>query len=338
MPHADGRVGNLRSRTCQVSDEAPASGEAMQVIERPQLHERIVARRPRSYASLCATTLTALSQRHSSGYSREFIRESVMSWAARKWPELLIGRDACGISFEAHSPCASVQITCAGDGEYAWAFKGTGTDGSGRVWETCVLVLGGEEDDLLTVRTGYAGRAAATPFCAQPKFLCSLIEHLPFEDGGYPIGTEPRRVFSLAAFDNFRDHLLSRRRTLPILAVAIDVASEASAPASPSPAVLARALCGVAHVVSLAGVSVSCLEECLGQGMAVRAGDARLFMPGLAPDDEPDKHPAFANLDVPAHSEASYVEAAAQRATHSWSTSIARRADFEALWAKSGGA
>jgi hypothetical protein len=310
----------------------------MQVIERPQLRKPTFAQESGPRTSLRATTLTVLSQRHSSGYSREFIRECVMSWAARKWPELLVGRDACGISFAAHSPCASVRVTCGDEGDYVWAFKGTGADGSGRLWETCVLVLGGQDHDLLTVRTGYAGPSAATPVCAQPKFLCSLIEHLPFEDGGYPLGTQPRRVFSLAAFDNFRDHLLSRRRTLPILAVASDVRTEADAPASPSPAVLARALCGVAHVVSLAGAGVSCLEDCLGSRMAVHAGEARLFMPGLAAGADPEKHPAFADPQTPPRLEASYVEAAAQRATHSWSTSVARRADFEVLWARAGGA
>src|SRR5665213_752720 len=160
----------------------------MQVIERQQLRKRVFVPECRTHASLRSTTLTALSLRQSSGYSREFIRESVMSWAARKWPELLIGRAACGISFAAHSPSASVRVTCASDSEYVWTFKGTGADASGRVWETCVLILGVQDDDLLTVRTGYAGNTDAMPFCAQPKFLGRLIEHLPFEDGGYPLG------------------------------------------------------------------------------------------------------------------------------------------------------
>jgi hypothetical protein len=310
----------------------------MQVIDRPQLRKCVFTPDSQSHGSLHATTLTALSQRHGTGYSREFIRESVMSWAAQKWPELLIGRDACALGFAAHSPCASVQVTCAGGGEYVWAFKGTDADRPGRVWETCILVLGGQDHDLLTVRTGYAGSAAAMLFCGQPKFLSSLIDHLPFEDGGYPVGTQPREVFSRAAFDNFRDHLLSRRRTLPILAVASEVTSEVDAPPAPSPAALARALCGVAHVVSLGKVAVSYVEDCLGARMAVHAGEARLFLPGLAADDDPDMHPTFGDLRAPPCLKASDVEDAAQTAAQSWSTSAARLADFDVLWAKSGGA
>jgi hypothetical protein len=311
--------------------------QTMQVLERPRQRDFNDAPAHREHARLRAMTLTALTQRHSSGYSREFIRESVVSWAARKWPELLIGRDACGISFEAHAPSASVRISCAGDGEYVWAFRGTGADGAGLVWETCVLVLGGQDHDLLTVRTGYSGSTATVPLCGQPDFLCSLIEHLAFDDGGHPLGIWPRRVSSFAAFDSFRDHLLSRRRTLPILALAEEASPEANAPASASPAVLARALCGVAHVVSLAGAAVSCLEGFLGSRMAVHAGQARLFLPGLAADDpNPEGHPSFADLQVSVGSQASYVEAAALQATHSWSTSAARRADFDALWARAG--
>ena len=108
---------------------------------------------------------------------------------------------------------------CAGDDEFVWTFEGLGADASGRFWETCVLVLGGPEQDLLTVRTAYADTNAAPPFRAQPKFLCPLIEHLPFEDGSYPIVTQARQVFSVAAFDKFREHLLDPRRSLPILAV-----------------------------------------------------------------------------------------------------------------------
>jgi hypothetical protein len=171
-----------------------------------------------------------------------------------------------------------------------------------------------------------------------PRPAPGLVEPLPFEDGGCSLGTQLRRVFSLAAFDNFRGHLLSRRRTLPILAVASEVKSEVDAPPSPSPAVLVRALCGVAHVVSLGGVGVSCLEDCLGSRMAVHAGEALLFMPGLVADADPDKHPALADLHAPPRSKASYIEAAAQTAIHSWSPSVARRADFEVLWAGSGGA
>lgn len=319
-----------------MSDEAPASNESMQVIERPPIRDHIVESGPRRCTSLRATTLTALSQRHASGYSREFIRESVMSWATRKWPELLVGRDACQITFAAHSDLASVQVTCAGHGEYVWAFKGTGPDSSGRVWETCVLVLSAEDRDLLAIRTGYTGDNGATPFCAQPRFLCSLVEHLRFDDGGYPLSTQPREVLSLTAFEDFRDHLFSRSRTLPILAVASQAKPEGDVAGAPSPAVLARALCGIAHVVGLSEMSISCLEECLGSGMALHAGEARLFMPGLAADPDPKQHPAFAQPHRAQRLDARYIEAAAQRATYSWSTSAARRADFDALWSRSG--
>jgi hypothetical protein len=303
----------------------------MQVLERPQQRERNFVGKSEPFAPVRATTLTALSQREGTGYSREFMRESVMSWAARKWPELLIGRDASGLSFEAHSCAASVQVTCASDEEYVWSFKGTHADNvAGRIWETCVLVLGGRDHDLLTVRTGYVGDPNVAVPCVQPRFLFSLIEHLPFEDGGYPLSTLPRQVSGVAAFDNFRDHLLSRRRTLPILAVA---QSEGGEPRQPNPDFLARALCGLVHVVSLGAMGVACLENWLGPRMAVSAGEARLFMPGLQTDVDAGRHPAFTDLRT-SHSQASDVEAAAQTAIHAWSTSTSRRADFEAHWTR----
>jgi hypothetical protein len=82
---------------------------------------------------------------------------------------------------------------------------------------------------------------------------------------------------------------------------------------------------------------VACLEERLGPTMAVHAGEARLFMPGLDTEAGPDRHPGFATPET-SHSAARNVEAAAQVATHAWSTSVSRRSEFDAHWAKAVGA
>lgn len=71
----------------------------MLVIEIPVLDKRPAAHSVSVDATFRATTLTALAQPNSSGYSREFIRDGVLSWAARKWPELGIERRACEVGF-----------------------------------------------------------------------------------------------------------------------------------------------------------------------------------------------------------------------------------------------
>lgn len=291
-----------------------------------------------SLTALRATTLTALSQNRGSGYSREFVRANVLAWATRKWPELFVDQDPCEPEFESHSGPTGVTVTTADRGGYSWSFKGTHPDASAaRVWETRVLALGDEEHDLLTVRTGYLGGLDSTVSCAQPRFLSALIEHLAFEDGGYPVCTTPRRVFSDRSFDNLRDHLASPRRALPILAVGCDGKSHNSVAPLLDADSMARKLCGLVHVVSLGPPTLERLENLLGRDMAVHAGEARLFMPGLAAEPDPEMHPCFPK-DPISRSAAGDIEIAAQAATHGWSTSPTRRADFDALWATALGA
>ena len=153
-------------------------------------------------------TLTALRQTRGSGYSREFLRESVLAWATHRWPELFIGHSACEPTFESRSERSQVRVTCARNGRYMWSLNGIRPDAKGnRHWHTRVLVLSDEEHDLVGVSTGYLGDVGTNVPVAQPAFLSGLIEHLPFEDGGHPVCTVPRQVFDERAFVNLQDHL-----------------------------------------------------------------------------------------------------------------------------------
>jgi hypothetical protein len=285
------------------------------------------------------TTLTALLQSGGSGYSREYVRETVLGWGARKWPDLFAGRNEFEPDFETHLDSSRVQVASARNGGFAWSFKGVRPDlTASRLWETRVLFLGHGDQDLLLVSTGYLGESDFRVLVAQPGFLCGLVDHLPFEDGGYPVCTAPRHVLNDAAFANFRDHLLSPRRTMPVLVLGSSPTSSEARDWDESRHVdarsIARRLCGLAHVVCLGPLVLGRLEDWLGSELAVDVGQARLFMPGL--DDEAPEaahHPAFSPARPVANRAAAVdVGSAAQAAIYAWSVSAPRRLDFDALW------
>jgi len=288
--------------------------------------------------------LTALLQNQGSGYSREYLRESVLAWAARKWPEFFTGQDAFEADFERHCESSRVRVTDARSGSLAWSFSGIRPDlTASRLWETRILFLGRDDHDLLLVSTGYLGDADPDVHVAQPAFMCPLIEHLPFEDGGYPVCTTPRQVLNDAAFANFRDHLLSRRRALPMLVLGAHPTSSESRDWDESRYVdarsMARRLCGLAHVVCLGPLVLDRLRDWLGSELAVDAGGARLFMPGLEEVGGPGQHPGFARSpSARPRTAAGDLGSTVQAAIHAWSVSAPRRLDFDALWSSVGGA
>jgi hypothetical protein len=97
---------------------------------------------------------------------------------------------------------------------------------------------------------------------------------------------------------------------------------------------IARKLCGLAHVVCLGPLALGRLERWLGSELAVKVGEARLFMSGLGDEAVAAAHhpvfsPAWAGRAGAAGGE---VGSAAQAAVYAWSVSASRRFDFEALW------
>jgi hypothetical protein len=307
-----------------------------QAVRQPETAVRQKAQE--SPAPVRPATLTALLQTRSSGYSREFLRESVLAWAARKWPELFVGRNVYEPAFQSHSGRSQIQVTSACDGNHAWSFKGIRPDVTGaRYWETRVLVLGNEGHDLLGVSTGYLGDVDPKATVAQPAFLNGLIEHLPFEDGGYPVCTVPRQVFDERAFVNLHDHLLSQRRTLPILIVGAGSSSSESRdweePHRINARSIAQQLCGLAHVVCVGPLILGLLEARLGSDMAVRSGEARLYLPGPGNTEREQRRRSAQALPDTTHFAAGDVGAAARAAVYAWSVSASRRTDFNSLWA-----
>ncbi len=287
------------------------------------------------------TALTVLQQNHGCGYSREFVREKVLGWAIGRWPEVFVGRSACDPNFETHSASANVRVTTTNSGSYGWTFRGRLPDGSERSHrEIRVVVTGDAGRDLMAVRTGHFGDPEVNAVAGQPQFLQTIVDHLDFDDGGFPVLATPRKVMTGDTFENFYEHLMSARRGLPILAIGHSEGLSEKRGGANGPFLdahsIARLLCGLAHVVSLGSDTSSRLERRLGQGMGVCAEEARLFMPALGKTPGPQGHPRFAAPRLVRCDSAS-ASAKARAAACEWSLSAPRRMQFDALWAAAGG-
>ena len=199
-------------------------------------------------------------------------------WAARKWP-------ACASARRLVKPTERAQSALATCRSRALAPVNTaGHSGNGRrrlivgVGDLRTRPSSGETKTSCSVRRTPAAMLRAD--LRSTDVSLPLIEHLPFEDGGYPVGSQR---------DRFPGGGVRQLPGPPAHSAARAADSRGGQPGRVTseraffcrPGIMARALVVWPMFVSLAGVGVSYLEECLCTGIAIRAGAARLFMPGL---------------------------------------------------------
>ncbi|MGS0757813.1 hypothetical protein ACVBEH_25990, partial [Roseateles sp. GG27B] len=89
-----------------------------------------------------------------------------------------------------------------------------------RTWMTRVLVAEDGDADVMGLQTSCTDLPFAPLVVAPPRLLGLWVERLQLEDGGLAVLGEPREVSDDDQLDAFCRHVMSERRTLPIIALA----------------------------------------------------------------------------------------------------------------------
>lgn len=252
-------------------------------------------------------------------------RAVVLDWAFKKFPDLAaeVGsrdQDLClereGISLESF-------VDCEG-GESSWRFQLRHPEPrQSRVWQTEVRVATGEGLCTLMVRNSYFG-GVDTPQFTQPRFYTPLVKEFQWIDAGVEVSDTPLPAQRRDQYEGFKRHLTSEYRAMPMIVLAPHLKeSEFRVPFACNPMALAKAMCGLAHVVMLSRISADALVQEFGDVFEVPPGSTRVFYP-VSEVGHQDRQSLFVEQQP-------LLQGSLIRACYSWSASPARAREFEWL-------
>jgi hypothetical protein len=225
--------------------------------------------------------------------NRERARQLVWQWVGSKWPRLIpstadMKRDAIRRS----APGQELSVEQCGCGDVcdvAWTLSIAHRDGkANRTWLTQVVVRDAGDADLMIVRASCIGDLDAALVVAPPRLLGLWVEHLDLTDGGFAVIGEPRAVNDSQQGEAFCDHVLSGKRTLPVIAL---MSSPHSRYYGVDPNGLAEAVRGLAHVACLSESVIGIVAERLGSALVPSSGAARIYSPDFATTARQTDHP-----------------------------------------------
>lgn len=226
--------------------------------------------------------------------NRRHAQELVWQWVGSKWPRLL------------PSPSQREQrnVECAVPGQELAAHSNA--DGSlwtlavafhekrgGRCWMTRAVVADRQGVDVMALQTSCTELADAPAVVAPPRLLGAWVEHLGLQDGTVAVLGAPRNIDDANQLAAFCGHVLSARRTLPVIALANRPNSRFY---GVDPRGLAEAVRGMAHVVCLTPELAALAGPRLGASFSIVPGAARIFAPGFGPQSLRADHPLVRNM------------------------------------------
>jgi hypothetical protein len=221
--------------------------------------------------------------------NRRQAQELVWEWVGAKWPRLLpLARDMQQPHFERALQDHALRVSTSKDGR-TWSLTVIHSEKrTQRIWSTCAQVTDTGYADMVSVQTGCSEVSHAPLVVAPPRVLGAWVERLALVDGGFSVLGEPRQVNAPAPLAAFCDHVMSEKRTLPVIALTHRVQSRHF---GVDPGGLALAVRGLAHVACLSPEAAAAVPGALGPGSGLVHGTARIFAPGFHARSPDERHP-----------------------------------------------
>lgn len=236
--------------------------------------------------------VTLRSTRHSAA-NRSQARDLAWQWVADKWPRLMPSSTEMGMPRFARAIPGQRLVASSGANPSSWAMAVAFDDRhSARTWTTQVEVADDGDADLLNLQTACTDRPDAPLVVAPPSLLGHWVEQLALDDGPFAILGEPRHVDGAEQFEAFMAHILSARRTLPLIALTHRLNSRFF---GVDPRGLATAVRGMAHAYSLTPDMAQAVAGRLGAHLGVVPGAARIYGAGAPLVASTRDHPLVRN-------------------------------------------
>ncbi len=229
---------------------------------------------------------TVLAAKASSIAQRRLAQDLVWHWVGTKWPRLLQAvpdRERPSLKVEAAG--AELRVDSPGLGSWCLSVAHRERNG-GRTWCTqagmSVEPTAAGEVNVFSVQTACTPLDQPPPVLALPGVLPLWLGRLDLDDDGCAVQGQALEVAEDDQRDAFFQHVLSPRRTLPILVLSHQPRSFHF---GVDPKALALAVGGLAHVACLTSAIRADVARRWGADLAPVPGAARLYRPGFTPDN-----------------------------------------------------
>lgn len=226
----------------------------------------------------------------------ECAREEVLKWARKRAGVILPAGAWQGEDFEL--PAAGRMTTASSiqtAGGFLWSLRGDDPDKqvAGRIWSSEISLGRANRQSSITLGLRLLVNSSERHLVIEPAVpgpvlqiadVCGLI------DGPVPIRSAAHYAENTSHIDMLVDWLISPRRRLPIIVATGDERADDPSKAMLDVGALGKALCGLAHVVSVpAGLSFH-LSDAVGKEMTVFHGGIRVYETGFDLDADPRNH------------------------------------------------
>ena len=222
-------------------------------------------------------------------------REEVLKWASKRAGGTVPDGAWRGEPFESLSAGRTTMcVTVETGGGNIWSIRGDDPDKgvAGRVWST-EITLGQKLDGetLVSVRLLMHSVEPSPSFIpATPGVVQQIAEACGLDDAGVWVRATPFLIENGDDASRLVEWLSSAQRKLPAILISGDERS--SAPGAPllDADTLAKALCGLAHVVVVPAQQTYVLSDAFGKSLSVFHGAVRICNPGFDELSDPFDH------------------------------------------------
>ena len=223
-------------------------------------------------------------------------RKEVLSWAQNRAGATLPSEAWQGEDFELPAAGRATMASCVETGNgLLWSLRGDDPDKNvaGRIWSSEITLGRAAQNGSVTLGLRLLVNSSERHLVIEPAvpgLVLQIAEACQLIDGQVPIRTRAHHVSDVGHVETLFEWLKSPSRKLPIIIATGDERESNPDQAILNANTLGKALCGLAHVVSLPAALSFSLSALLGKQLSVFHGGVRVYEPGFDLDADPWRH------------------------------------------------
>lgn len=223
-------------------------------------------------------------------------QEEVLKWARKRAGVILPTGAWRGEDFELPAAGRTTMASSVEtDGGLLWSLRGDDPDKqvAGRIWSSEISLGRADKSGNVTLGLRLLVNSSERQLVIEPAVpgpVLQIADTCGLVDGPVPIRSKAHHAENADHIEMLVDWLISPRRRLPIIVATGDEREDDPSKAMLDADALGKALCGLAHVVSVpAGVSFH-LSDAVGKELTVFHGGVRIYESGFDLDSDPRNH------------------------------------------------